>query len=879
MSDAGLFTSGLKFLGRPNKVILNALKGNWEGAGRQALDIFGDLADASLPGDLIPEFSREEDSPEFSELIGGMDDGFAKSAVDILGGVVTDPLSYVPVLGWAAKGARAAGGAAARVAAKVAPDATAKVLEGAGRVGAEVRSIAGAQRMSPAAREIADAAEAAGNLEARTSTTAAQQVVQGLSTPEREIVSDVMDNLGWRDGVPATLVAEDIPQAAYTRVRSHPGVTAENAERIEKAVVDAALLGQEQSRRVNIFSKPARGDAAIFGAAPRESAEQALSFGDDFTAPAAAAPEALVSGQAVSAMKPEYLARQYRGQTQEQMIDELLGRGPAGLGLPNPLKAQELSAAEDIGAHLAKNPGVKYERDAGKRLLDRASTQGELAKRAELGKRLTGDEGFVLSNPEGRKAVEAQLREMAQTEPEAARVFSEMFNGRPPRGAFLDALSKANRFFKPFAVYGAVIPKFGSIVRNKVGGAWQALSNPEARGTALAQASRIPSDITGAVASSLGMKAPDRLGKLVQEADAAFAGAQGSVDNALRAMSPEVREAFEAGAMDGWTTSEELLKEIGRTPWQKKFMSVVDWPGRIFRGVEDRMRLGMFTDLRAQGKTAQDAVRIVKDSLYDYKVSSVGNRTARDIIPFFQFTAKAVPQQAKFLAEGTLPSRLALSGISQTIGAGEENDVYPWMDGKLNLRLGDDEQGNPQYASGLGLPFESLNMLPNPSANPLDFGRQVERGIVSSLSPPLKSAYALVSGQDPFSEQPFLSYDKAPIVGRAGNAGRAYNALAGTGMIQPLDSPLRLVDKAIDPRRSTIVKALDLLTGANVQSVDPDRAEQMRINELLVRNPSVKQYRTFWQSDDDRDQDVVAQLESVRGASKRLRDKRKLQAQ
>jgi hypothetical protein len=163
---------------------------------------------------------------------------------------------------------------------------------------------------------------------------------------------------------------------------------------------------------------------------------------------------------------------------------------------------------------------------------------------------------------------------------------------------------------------------------------------------------------------------------------------------------------------------------------------------------------------------------------------------------------------------------------------------------------------------------------PNPSANPLDFGRQIERTVVSSLSPPLKTAYGLVSGEDPFSEQPFLSYDKAPLVGHAGNAGRAYNALAGTGMIQPLDSPLRLVDKAVDPRRSAVVKALDLLTGANVQSVDPDRAEQMRINELLTRNPQVHQYRTFYQQADDKDEDVMAQLEALRGASKRLRQKR-----
>ena len=89
------FSSILKYAGRPAYALRNLLKGNVEGAARQAADFLGDAADAIIPGDWIPEISRKQDSPEASDLFGGMEPGLAKTGVDIVGGILTDPLSFV----------------------------------------------------------------------------------------------------------------------------------------------------------------------------------------------------------------------------------------------------------------------------------------------------------------------------------------------------------------------------------------------------------------------------------------------------------------------------------------------------------------------------------------------------------------------------------------------------------------------------------------------------------------------------------------------------------------------------------------------------------------------------------------------------------------
>lgn len=106
----------LDFLGRPGAAVRSGLKGNVGGVARQLGQIPLDLIDAALPGDLIPNITKPEDNPEFTDVLEywglpKMQGGLTKSAVDILGGIATDPLTFVPA-SWVAKGAKAAGAGA-----------------------------------------------------------------------------------------------------------------------------------------------------------------------------------------------------------------------------------------------------------------------------------------------------------------------------------------------------------------------------------------------------------------------------------------------------------------------------------------------------------------------------------------------------------------------------------------------------------------------------------------------------------------------------------------------------------------------------------------------------------------------------------------------
>jgi hypothetical protein len=837
------FLAFLDTLGTPGRAVNNTLMGNFEGAGRNLADLGGDIVDSVLPGDWIPHISRRMDKPGFSDVAGGMDPGVEKFAVDVIGGAATDPTSFIPGA-VVSKGLGAIGKVADKgvmAADKLLPGTADKVAE-AGRWGRRV--IGDESRFKPKTKEILATARAAKTAEAQAGMSAIKAgALKGLSEAESFIVSDVMDNARWAKGA---IVGKVGPQSLDPRslLKHHPGVTPENIERLGHAVDDAMHIGQQQAKRGNVFSKKTAPDPLLFGA---ETAEQTAFHGD-------------------------YLPRTYTGEHENDIINGILGRGrQGGMAGANPIAKKTLHEAEDIGGFLGENPKLQYERNAVTRLAKRAEAQGVLAQRAEIGKAILGD-GYQHADSVMRENVAKTIKDMAKESPEDARALMDAFAGIGPRSKPMEWLATANRYFKPAAVYGAFLPKVGSIVRNRVSGIWQGLSNPESRDSILAKgitgnAKSFGSDLADAFTQVFkpGKLKTGELTDALTAIDSAYAQSGGLADHAMQILErsgrKDLADVLRSGAMDGFVSSEDLIKEMTAKPWKKNFGNMMNWPGKVFKGVEDRMRLGMALDLQKSGKSASEAGRITRETFFDYSVSSGDNRAARDLIPFGQFMFKAIPQQAKLLAE----KPLVAGGLSRSLVGANDEELYPYLEGRVNVPLGDDEEGNAQYASGLGLPFESLNMIPSSF-------RDIERSGVGSASPPLKSLFGAISGEDPFFESPFGSYSKMPIVGEAGAVGRAYNILAGSGMIQPLDSPLRLIDKAIDDRKSPAMKALDILTGANVVSVDPDRALQQQLTQDLKANPNIRQYRGFYSDSDDDATDAL--LKKYQAAKARLKAKR-----
>jgi hypothetical protein len=475
---------------------------------------------------------------------------------------------------------------------------------------------------------------------------------------------------------------------------------------------------------------------------------------------------------------------------------------------------------------------------------------------------------FRLADPELRSAAQAIAKQFPEEE---ATVLLNALNGMAPRGAFTSALAKLNSKFKPFAVYGAIIPKLGSITRNLTGGLWQQFSNAEARGDiGRAAASLIPNwlkSVDDGVEKLLGTRFSKNE---FAEVDQAFKLSGGDPRKALAAIKdPTMREAVEKGVLGNtFVNTEQLISSAAKGGWKALGGNLMDYPGAMFKGAEQRMRYGLYKSLRAKGKSADEAAKTVSDTFYDYSISGAENRLARDLIPFFQFTAKAIPQQAKLLAERPY----VLSGIANLSGGSEGEPLPPWMEGKINIPLGQDEQGNQQVLANLGLPVEALNWLPNPSADLNQFGRQVQQNQAGSLQPLLKTGVAAITGEDPMFGTPFGSYTK--VGGQdLGRPGAAINQLLGTGLpgASAISGLLGMGSKVTDDRTSLGDKAINLLTGAKVTSVDPDVALRQRLQSYLENNPNVQQFRTFFQNSED--DDTQGLIKALTDAKKRIKDK------
>lgn len=981
-ADPGLLASLADQISLPGYALRNLIRGDFGAAGRNAADFGLNLADAALPGDLIPEISGDNDRPEFREVFGAPD-GLLGEAVNFAGNVITDPLTFVPGAA-VAKGF----GAAGKVAKAVTPQA---VQKGAAKVGKKIRRTFGAEKIGKPLKDVITKAQGAREVAGRSSGDAIVEGLKGASQRELDAAGEVLLNV-TKDKTTGALRAIDesdtlsVQDRLARYVMENPDVSPEALQRIVDTSQRVAK-GQWESGKAagpggNIFTDMAgQPDAdVVMGALGGTTGQQGVQQyfprifqnADDADVPLE---ELLTSPNAIKGRKLEttkdvlaYLAENTNVKLTTNAAEalskrasqqaELAARGATGKGLmdlarqsdmalPDELLAKVLPALRaetpravvtqgggDVGQMLgggaarsgpldiygigsqsgkAKPPGASLAEDAGvtsrelygvgeqsgKSAVGR-STSGEqvapglrdLGLGGQTGKSAVGQSAEAaatgLSDIQRKQARDWLLsREYKQADPllretaeaiaknlpgDEADVALHMLKGMNKRGAVTEGLSKLNRYFKPYAVYGAVVPKLGSITRNLTGGLWQQFSNAEARGSVGQAALRLVPTWLKSIEDGVERLIGKRLFSKNEfaEVDAAFKASGGDPRKALELITdPDMRSAVERGVLgNNFVDTEQLIKSTQRGGWKALGGNILDYPGDMFKGAEQRMRYGLYKDLLKKGSSADDAARIVRESFYDYGISSAENRLVRDIIPFAQFMGKAIPQQAKLFAE----KPALASAVANLYAPGRDEPVMPNMEGKVNIPIGTDEQGNRQFLSNLGLPFEALGVLPNLSANPLQAGRDIEQNIVGSSQPLLKAAYSYISGRDPYFGSMPGSYQK--VAGQdLGSAGAIINQVLNSGVpfASAVTSPLGTVGKALDERTSLAEMAVNQLTGARVQTVDPDRAIQQRLQAYLERDPSIGQFRTFY----DKGDDVVAQdmLAALKSAKDKLKQK------
>lgn len=560
-------------------------------------------------------------------------------------------------------------------------------------------------------------------------------------------------------------------------------------------------------------------------------------------------------------------------------------------GQPSSVKARVLKENQNLRDFLNSAEGKKVALDenliSGTAAL--AGQAGRIAQRATIAKGLLGDKFVSLADDATGGQVSSVIKAMEQTDPEAARLFQSAWEGPGQPGAIMRALDRANDIFKPAAVYGLVFPRVGGIMKNILSFPAQAALGGEGA-AALAQLKRTPATIRNAfqegVHAAFGFQIPkDQLAQGIDLIEQAYKQSGGRAKNAsdfLRANGREdLASAIETGVTGGFVSKEAIENSIRDSGWGRKILSaigmkdrakqdrifdIIDAPAKAFQGGEQYARLGMFMDFVKQ-MPPQEAAAKVNSILYDYSRKTGANRTLRTIIPFAAYQTNAIRQSGQFLAKNP-SAAVALGGLADS----DPSSQYSWMSGQTNIPIGTSEQGEAQYLTGLGLPFEALNSIPNISGSLAETGQELRSNLLGSAQPLVKTAYSVLTGEDPRFGSAYGSYEKLPGNIEGGELGALYNQLAGTGLIQPLSTPLNQLGQLIDDRTSAGDKALSFLTGTRVVNVDEDRALRQRLQEYLQNNPNVARYESFFQQDPDPEtQALIKALQEVKARQKAKR--------
>lgn len=882
-TDPGPFLSGLRWAGSVGQIPLQLLRGRPGAAGRKLVDVLGDIPDALLPGDWIPHVGDEDQSVRPSELVGidpEAHPGIAKAA-DIVGGAALNPLSYTGLRGGTIKaGLPLTEGTAI-------PGATGLIDRAKGilgdtyerlpdnlqkmgaKTGAAIRRTANWLDVPDEYSAMADRAKGAGYQQSQVATERARQIYESATPDELAAVGDIVHRVNRGGGT---------DRSAWSVIDDPEQYIANLPPTMDKARV-AEMVKQRGALMDSLAQDPTHGlqDAARYAGEDGQGYGMRRfsgSYFDDLPAP---------DFTPKTASKPNALkAREESVKTPGRLLDFMrenpdveLDFDPRSFDTRRAEQSGRIAEKAKLGEQLIQAPIEKLKA----RLAASDDPIEHRAIRAELNKISAAGEagGFRLNDPEHVQAVRGAIQDLADSgQSDAAYKLKNMFDGVAPRGedAFSQALVKGNRLFKSAATFGVALPRLAFNVGNRASGLWQVLSNEQARGTIGASTRRALGDLWGSVDDGLmrlfpskGRWAKDELSQSLDAIDQANTAAQGDVRKFRELLGaspngPMLQEALDSGVLNGFVNSEQLISRMAKTPRAQRVADFMEWPADIAQGVEQRMRLGTFMDLRKRGVETPAASKTVKDTYLDYDVPGVANRRLRDAVPFSAYLTQNLKQQAGLITRHPVVATAAAPLFGQDDGLPK----YPWLDSQMAVPVGLDEKGDPQYISSFRMPIEGLTAVPGFNKN------DAYKDVVGSLQPLLKTGISWLANKDPFSGNDFGSYGK--VLGMEGGAaGRAFNVAQNTGLFQPITGPLGQLNNVIDDRKSLGERALQATTGLRFTSVDPDQARRQRIEQYLESDPDAKTYTGYYAEGDNPGlSDLLKQLSE---SKRRLSEKRK----
>ena len=603
-----------------------------------------------------------------------------------------------------------------------------------------------------------------------------------------------------------------------------------------------------------------------------------------------------------------YLFREYIGKVRDgtgnvtksfNQADDLTQGLVDNLGGSSFNKGRSVRFEDDLVRFLNEQKDLMLEPAAFKRMIKRAERQGSAVTRAKIAQEVLGA-GYTTLGASADPIMKI-VGAMSETDPQFAQLLKAMTGTMRQRRGLFPLLAKVNKAFKPAAVYNLFIPKVSSIPRNLIGGAWGAGSvigydeamrqiknmprnTIDSLGVYWKQATRplhgkkdvldIHGATAGGVAEAIG-ETPEFGGRLGD--DIRFVASMEGLPMDQRIAKARERnsilaEAIEYGVLDGFVASEQLLKQHFRNRTLQNIADVATAPGAAFGHAEGAMRYATYKAMRESGISVKAARAMQEDAFLDYSVNFIENRTLRDLVPFAAFATGTIAQQSKLLAK-----RPAVGvAMAQLYGQNTDFPLMPWLQGTPSFSYGENEDGTPLVAAGLGLPFEALGLIPDLSGDPRDLGSSVRSGIVGSSHPFIKAAYGYTTGQDPFFGGAYGAYDKTPYslqalgMSERNEFSRLYREMSNTGLIQPLVSVMNTFDRLLDPRMSLDAKAVNLLTGMRIVANDPDNAAYRILQDRLAGDPTVRQHIQYSGGSEE----IDGVLKALRDAQKRLKEKR-----
>jgi hypothetical protein len=193
---------------------------------------------------------------------------------------------------------------------------------------------------------------------------------------------------------------------------------------------------------------------------------------------------------------------------------------------------------------------------------------------------------------------------------------------------------------------------------------------------------------------------------------------------------------------------------VSLAPWSPRFAyyqgvrSVNSW-------VEDIVRLGVGMDTMRWGGNADDALKRIAKTQFDYdELTDFERKVMRRIFPFYTWTRKNVPYQLEQLARNPAKFNKILAGKRNLeLGTKEEDIVPDYFLEPFGVRTPFKNKGATVY-SAPDFPFQDLARY-DPFDRAGGGAGQVARGVASMLTPILKAPLETAFGKQLYNGVPF----------------------------------------------------------------------------------------------------------------------------